>query len=178
MNPVNLNRILRLPFDTLKICPAVVIQLPVIDRIIQDIDDKVIGEGLFFTLADTRISVIVQPDCHTVQRPIILYVLIKDQPDDFRLCRFDLQFLVHAPVSVWSRSARPSTVQELLHLSRHELNIDVLTLDLGNRRQNCQSELSSRRGTVYGIFHADKIHFVIFQQLQRLQDIRSIPSES
>ena len=59
MDSVNLDRILGFPFDTLQICPAVVVQLSVIDRIIQDIDDEVIGKWLFFTLADPRIPVII-----------------------------------------------------------------------------------------------------------------------
>ena len=66
MNPVNLDRVFQILPHTLQIRPAEVIDLSVIGRIIQDIHDKVIGERLYFALADSAVSVVIQPNCNSV----------------------------------------------------------------------------------------------------------------
>ena len=94
MDPVNLNRIFRILPYALDICPAEIIDLSVISWIIKDIHDEVICERLYFALADSAVSVVVQPDCNSVQCSIILYIPVKDQLNNLRLFRFYYQFLI------------------------------------------------------------------------------------
>ena len=177
MDPVNLNRIFRILPYALDICPAEIIDLSVISWIIKDSHDEVICERLYFALADSAVSVVVQPDRNSIQCSVILYIPVKDQLHNFCLFRLYYQFLINTAVSIRSRSSRPSAVKNLLHLTSHELNIDVLTLDLCHGRQNCQRQLSARRRTVNGVFHTDQINLIIFQKLKGLQYVRRIPSE-
>ena len=134
----------------------------------------------FSGIAQTRhdIAVIVQIGSNARCAHVGTDILGEDDLNNFYFIFGNLQISVHQLVAVGRETAVPLAFAGLLLTTCHRLDADVLTLDLGYGRQYGNHQLAGILGGVDAVLHTDQVHAVILHQLQGVQHIGGVASET
>ena len=117
---------------------------------------------LSLNLIDTVIGKVFRK---TICPHIGMHILVKDNADCFGFFLVDIQHTFLQFVSVGSKSAVPFTLTCFLDSALHRLNTDILTLNLSNRRQHGNHQLTGILGGINAILHTNQIDTEILHHL-------------
>ena len=104
-------------------------------------------------------------------------IAVIDDTDNFNLIFSNDEITVFQLVAIGSKAAVPLTLTSLLLSSCHCLCSDILSLNLRNRRQYRNHQLTGILGAVNAIFYANQIDSKILHELQGVQNICCISAK-
>ena len=168
MPPPDGNNLFWISLYLLRICPPVIYDHSIINRISKHRRNKIRSNNSILSLHNTLIAILIQPADNRIQLHVRLQILLINQPHKICSFRNHHQFLIHTHISIRHASARPSATHQLLHPRRHKLHSNILMFHFCHSRQDSKCQPSALCGTVNGILNTDQIHIKIHQQLHRL----------
>ena len=175
------NHVHLIPGTDLLLCPASAIgNFPHIYRIVNDTFHKAggkTGNGAVLPQLFHK-ALPVQIFRHAADTIVGVNIAVKDGADHVHFILSDQQFTFFKTVSIRGKAAVPFSFTGFLLPSSHRLCPNILTLYLCHRRKDRNHQLAGILGTVNAIFHTNQIDTEILHQLQRIQYIGSISSES
>ena len=113
-----------------------------------------------------------------VRSQIRVDILVKYDADSGSFLFVDDQFPVYQTIAVRGLPAIPAAFPRLLHAAFQRLNADVFFLNLRNGGKNGYDQLSGILGGIDPVFHTDQVHAEVLHDLQCVENICRIPSET